>query len=320
MSATHAAVPASAQGIPPASAARGASAGGSRGAGDVDGVAATTPRGTLVDLDQDEVLTGEAVALDVQPLGFFLRALGVLIDMLIGVVLLLLFVWGTAWLASLGAFDGAVLPILTIVVLVLVLVVLPTVVETTTRGRSVGKLAVGGRIVRTDGGAAGFRHAFIRALVGVFELWFTVGAVAALVGAFTPRSQRLGDLIAGTYSERTRTPRLPDVRTGIPPVLAEWAAIADVARLPERLSRRIAQFSVSAPSMAPPARARVAASLAREAAEHVSPVPAVDPETFLIGVAAVRRERELRALQLETARADALAGPVSAPPRGFPAR
>ena len=39
------------------------------------------------------MLTGEAVALDVQPLGYFLRALGVLIDMVLGVVVLLLFAW-----------------------------------------------------------------------------------------------------------------------------------------------------------------------------------------------------------------------------------
>ncbi|MFK4837954.1 RDD family protein [Microbacterium sp. ZW T2_14] len=280
----------------------------------------TAERPAIVDIHQDEVLTGEAVALDVQPLGYFLRALGVLIDMLLGVAVLLLFAWGIGWLLGLGALDAAVVPILTIVVLVLVMVVIPTVVETTTRGRSLGRLAVGGRIVRADGGAAGFRHAFIRALVGVFELWFTVGAVAALVGAFTPRSQRLGDLLAGTYSERTRTPRLPDVSFGVPPVLADWAVIADVARLPERLARRLAQFARSAVNMDPAARARVAASLAREAAEHVSPVPAVDPETFLMGVVAVRRERELRALRLETARADALAAPVSAAPRGFPER
>jgi uncharacterized RDD family membrane protein YckC len=280
----------------------------------------TAERPAIVDIHQDEVLTGEAVALDVQPLGYFLRALGVLIDMLLGVVVLLLCAWGVGWLLSIDAVDPAVVPILTIVVLVLVMVVIPTVVETTTRGRSLGRLAVGGRIVRVDGGAAGFRHAFIRALVGVFELWFTVGAVAALVGAFTPRSQRLGDLLAGTYSERTRTPRLPDVNLGIPPILAEWAPVADVARLPESLSRRLAQFARSAVNMEPTARARVAASLAQEASAHVSPVPAVDDETFLIGVVAVRRERELRALQLETARAEALAGPAASPPRGFPTR
>ncbi|WP_164861762.1 RDD family protein, partial [Microbacterium sp. CPCC 204701] len=174
-------------------------------------------RAAIVDIHQDEVLTGEAVALDVQPLGYFMRALGVVIDMAVGVAVLILFAWAMAWLTGAGAIGDAVVPILTIVVVVLVTVVIPTVVETTTRGRSLGRLAVGGRIVRTDGGAAGFRHAFIRAFVGVLELWMTLGAVAAIVGAFTPRSQRLGDLVAGTYSERTRTPRLPDTALEVPP-------------------------------------------------------------------------------------------------------
>lgn len=277
-------------------------------------------RASIIDIHQDEILTGEAVALDVQPVSYFLRALGVFIDMLIGVVLLFLYVLLVTWLIAIGAVDESTLTIATIAVIVLVLVAVPTVVETLSRGRSVGKLAVGGRIVRTDGGATGFRHAFIRALVGVFELWFTLGAVAALVGAFTPRSQRLGDLMAGTYSERTRTPRLPAADFSVPPPLLEWAAVADVGRLPERLSRRLAQFASSAPNMEPSARARVAASLAQEAARHVSPVPAADPETLIRGVVAVRRQRELRALQLEAVRVERLTGAVAAVPRGFPER
>jgi uncharacterized RDD family membrane protein YckC len=262
--------------------------------------------GELVEIHQDEVLTGEAVALDVQPIGFFLRALGALIDVLLGIAVFLLFALVASWLIGQSVLDVLTLPILTITVLVTVMVVIPTAVETITHGRSLGKLAVGGRIVRADGGASGFRQSFIRALVGVFEIWFTVGAVAALVGAFTPRSQRLGDLMAGTYSERTRTPALPAAAPGVPPPLTHWAAVADVARLPDRLSRRLAQFTRNAEGMQPAARARVAATLAAEAAPHVSPVPPVDPELFLLGVVAVRRDRELRALQLEDQRVQAL--------------
>ncbi|MGA7149156.1 MAG: RDD family protein, partial [Microbacterium sp.] len=106
----------------------------------------------------------------------------------------------------------------------------------------------------------------------------------------------------------------------VPPSLREWAALADVARLPERLSRRLAQFGQSAPNMQPAARARVAASLAAEAAQHVSPVPQVDHETFIMGVVAVRRQRELRALELESARVSALTAAVQSAPRGFPDR
>jgi uncharacterized RDD family membrane protein YckC len=279
-----------------------------------------SPTPVVVDIRQDEILTGEAVALDVQPIGFFLRALGCFLDVVIAIGVLILFSLVASWLLGESILDSSVFPIVAVSALVLVTVVLPTVVETATRGRSLGKLIVGGRVVRADGGASGFRQAFIRALVGVFEIWLTAGAVAAIVGAFTPRSQRLGDLMAGTYAERTRTPRLPDPAPGVPQPLAHWAVVADVARLPDRLARRIAQFVSHADRMEPAARARVAASLASEAAAHVSPVPAVDPETFLRGVVAVRRDRELRGLGLEAQRVAALTAGTTGTPRGFPER
>lgn len=274
---------------------------------------------TLIDVRQDEILTGEAVALDVQPVGYFLRALGGGIDVLVSLLLLLGFIAAAGALSSGLDFPPSAVTIVIIVTLVTVTVVIPTTVETATRGRSLGKLAVGGRIVRADGGAIGFRHAFIRALVGVLEIYLTLGALALLVAAFTPRSERLGDLLAGTYSERTRAAPLPPAAGGVPPGMEEWAAIADVGRLPTRLSRRISQFSREAERMQPDARARIAAELVDEASPHVSPVPAAHPEAVLRGIAAARRERELRALTLEAERVARLtAGDDSR--RGLPVR
>lgn len=270
-----------------------------------------------VQIQQDEVLTGEAVALDVQPVGYFLRALGALIDVLVGVAVFVLFALVASWMSGQNILTTEVFPILSIVMIVLVTVIIPTTVETATRGRSLGKLVVGARIVRTDGGASGFRQAFIRAFVGVIEIWLTLGAVAALVGAFTPRAQRLGDLLAGTYSERTRAPALPPPAPPAPPVLAAWAVTADVARLPDRLARRVSQFVRQAEHMEPSARARIAASLSAEAAPFVAPLPAVDSETLLRGIMAVRRDRELRALLGEADRVGALTA-VDEGPRGFP--
>lgn len=276
--------------------------------------------GPAVEIRQDEILTGEAVALDVQPIGYFLRAVGVLIDMLAGVLLFLLLALVASWIAGQSVLGGELTTVFTITVLVLVTVVIPTVVETATRGRSLGKLVIGARIVRVDGGASGFRQAFIRAFVGVLELWLTLGAVAGIVGAFTPRAERLGDLLAGTYSERTRTPKLPPPPPGMPPALAGWGTVADVGRLPDRLARRIAQFVRHAAELDPAARARTAMTLAGEAREFVAPVPAVDPETFLLGVVVVRRERELRARHGEDERTAALTAGVGVAPRGFPER
>lgn len=260
----------------------------------------------VVAVNSEEILTGEAVALDVQPLGVMMRALGALIDALVSIVLLVALLLIMLRLGQDGLLNANAWRMLQVASMVFALVLVPTMVEALTRGRSLGKLAVGGRIVRWDGGRIGVRHAALRALAGVLEIWLTVGGLAFVVGAFTPRSQRLGDLLAGTYSERTRRAKLPDARPMMPPALAGWATIADVSRLPVRLSRRLSQFIHQASGMHPAARARTALGLADEVAVHVSPVPQVDPETFLVGVLVARRDRELRALQLEDERTRSL--------------
>ena len=156
----------------------------------------------------------------------------------------------------------------------------------------------------------------------MLEIWLTLGAVAALVGAFTPRAQRLGDLMAGTYSERTRAPALPPPAPGLPRRRSPSGRPSPTSRAFPIGSRGASRSSCAqAERMQPSARARIAASLAAEAAPFVSPLPAVDPETLLRGVIAVRRDRELRALQLEAQRVAALtARRRRARPRGFPQR
>ena len=267
------------------------------------------PRGPRALALDDEVLTGEAVALDLQPIGLGLRVLGGLIDAAIAwAVYLAIMIWGAGSLLSAGVLTDATYRIFAIVFLVVCFVVLPITVETLSHGRSLGKLAAGGRIVRADGGASGFRHAFVRGLVGVLEVYMSFGAIALLVGMFTPRAQRLGDLVAGTYSERARRPALPDPAPMLPPELAEWAELADVARLPARLDAQVTRFASAATKLHPAARTRIAADLAHDIAPFVSPVPMVAPEVLLAGVAAVRRERERAVLRNERERAALLGG------------
>lgn len=257
---------------------------------------------------EQEILSGEAVAIDVQPVGFILRAAGALIDMVIGFAVFVAFVLLQIWLLSQGLLDEQTLPILTIWASVLSFLVLPITIETALRGRSVGKLAVGGRIVRVDGGAITFRHTFIRALIGVLEIYMTFGGGAVITGALTARSQRLGDLVAGTYAQRVRTPALPQHSPYLPPSLADWARVADVARLPDRLARRVSQFLSSADQLSPAARTRIARELAREVSGFVSPLPHAPAEDLLRGVTALRRQREQRALILADDRAERLTG------------
>lgn len=267
---------------------------------------------------EEDVLTGEAVALDVKPASYVLRAAGTIIDFIVYVLVMigcLLLVTYTG-----AGLDDAQSRILLIVIPVFGMVVLPTTVELATRGRSLGKLAVGARIVRDDGGAIGFRHSLIRALVGVIEIFLTFGGIAALTGLLNSRSKRLGDLLAGTYSQLVRVPTPQPLTLYLAPHLTGWAQTADVARLPDRLSRRIAQFVRQAPGLTPAARAGLSTELAREAAAYVSPLPPVDAETFLVAVAILRRERDARGLALERGRLERLEPVLDALPHGFPER
>ncbi|MFC9561923.1 RDD family protein, partial [Agromyces sp. NPDC056965] len=238
--------------------------------------------------DDEGVVTGEAVTLDVRPASAIIRAGGAIIDVLVSVLLILGLLLA---LSGLGIDEKGFQAIL-IAGIVTCIVIVPTAVETASHGRSLGKLALGLRVVRDDGGAIGFRHAFIRALTGVVEIYLTFGGLAVLVGFLNPSSKRLGDLLAGTHGQVERVPKLPSTAFGVPPELVSWAAIADVARLPDPLARRVAAFFTNAAHLVPESRVRVAASLAAEVAPFVSPLPDASPERFLAGVAALRRERD----------------------------
>jgi hypothetical protein len=174
--------------------------------------------------------------------------------------------------------------------------------------------------VRLDGGSINLRHAAIRALLGVFEFYLTLGGGAALAGLLTPRTQRLGDLVAGTYCQYERVSGTVLPLFGIPPQLAEWAHIVDVARMPTQLSRRIGQFLAQARQYDPARRARLAEDLAAEARVFVAPVPPVSAEFFLAGITVVRREREAMALRLERERLATLQPALRGTPHDFPAK
>ncbi|WP_309620093.1 RDD family protein [Salinibacterium sp.] len=272
------------------------------------------------DEDLHELITGEAVALDLRSSSFVLRAAGTIIDYLVYfggyiLIIVILFSFGQ----QLGL-DQALLTAISVAALVLCIVVIPTAVETLTQGKSLGKLAIGSRIVRDDGGSIGFRHAFIRSLTGVFEIFMTFGGLAAIIALLNGRAKRLGDLVAGTYSQNERVSKLVTPVYGVPLPLIEWSRTADVARLPDALARRVAAFLAQAAALTPTTRERLSRELADEVSVFVSPVPAANAELFLAAVVALRRDREFSALSLEQAGLERLAPVLGGMPRGFPDR
>lgn len=239
-----------------------------------------------------EVVTGEAVVLDLPAASLPLRVAGALLDLLVAflVLLALSFVLVTAT----PLLDDALGQAVAILAAATVLIGLPTTVETLTRGKSLGKLATGMRVVREDGGTISFQHAFVRALIGVVEIFAFSGTPAAIAAALDPRGRRLGDHAAGTYVVRDRVSWTPAPPPSMPAGLEAWAASIDLRPIPADLALAVRQFVDRGHTLVPSTAQVVGERLLASLAEHVSPPPprGVPPVVVMAAVLAERHARE----------------------------
>nr|WP_300339365.1 RDD family protein [Actinomyces sp.] len=243
----------------------------------------------------ERVVIGEAVALEVTAASVGARILSGTIDYALytlgAIITMILWLALSVRLGEAGEASSAVLLSL---VLLCWMVVVPVAVETLSRGRSAGRMVTGTRVVRDDGGAVRFRHALVRALTAVIEIWATSGGIAIASCIVTRRGKRLGDLMAGTYVLSIRSGALSAPPLLMPPELAQWAAQADMRALPGTLALAARTFLQRASSLAPQARDRVGRELAAEVSQYVAAPPAgTHPERFLAAVLCERRDREL---------------------------
>ena len=253
------------------------------------------------------VVTGEAVQLELRPASFLTRALALALD---AVVLLVLGV-GAGLLVDLATtgLDDTGLSAVWLLFGVLLVVGVPTAWEALSRGRSPGKAAAGLRVVRDDGGPVRVRQALVRALLGVVELFATAGSVAVIASLVSPRGERVGDLLAGTYVVRERTPSARAAPLVVPPELVGWVATADIGRLPDDLAGTARRVLGRLDRLHPDSRARLLGELQARVLPLVSPPPppGTPAEQVLTAVLAERRERDLVRLTAARERRDSLA-------------
>lgn len=245
----------------------------------------------------DDLVTGEGVALDLPPASLGLRLASGLIDLVVTVVLFVVSL--LVLLLATVNISQALVDVSAVAAVIITFAVFPTVLETLTRGRSLGKLALGLRTVRDDAGPISYHHALVRALVGFVEIYLSSGVLAFFSMLLSQRGKRLGDYAAGTYVIRDRVAlRLP-LPPPMPPELARWARNADLASLPTGLALAVRQFLGRLPTLDPHSRHRVGTDLLAEVRRYVAPAPptGVPPEAVLGAVIAERRVRDLARLR-----------------------
>ena len=253
------------------------------------------------------IVTGEAVAVELRPAGIGSRGVALIIDM----VLQYAVITGLVLLgANVGAGDEAVTATFIIISLVVVFIGYPVGFETLWRGRTLGKAAMGLRVVRDDGGPVRFRHAFVRGLVGVVvdRPGISFGLLALLPMLMTARCKRLGDLAAGTVVIQERVPSRLAAPAVMPPALAGWAASIDLAMVDDALAMELRQFLGRSAQLAPWAREQMGGRLLAELTSRTAPPPAgTPPWAYFSAVLAERTRREMQ-------RAAPTAPPVTSTP------
>jgi uncharacterized RDD family membrane protein YckC len=235
-------------------------------------------------------VTPEAVLLDFEVAGLASRLMSRLIDCLV--------LFGGFWALSIGlnfvqVAAGETAAIVFIIVGVsLMFFAYPIVAELRMQGRTFGRRALGLRVVTNEGGPIRARHAVVRSLFQLVDLPLGIGV---LVGVLTPRTQRFGDLAAGTFV--VREPKQSAVSSSVvfpsPPGYVDYIARLDVATVTTAQYELLRSFLLRVLEFDPATRARLAERLARPLARQLrhTPPPHVVPEMFVVCVVAAYQRR-----------------------------
>ncbi|QNE23187.1 RDD family protein [Kribbella qitaiheensis] len=244
------------------------------------------------------------------------RALACAIDVIIqGIVLTVLFttLFGFLLTSASEALRGALI----FFVLLLVLVGYRVVMETLTRGRTLGKMMLGLKVVRDDGSSIRFRHALVRTLLWLFvdfAPWFAAspGIVASLMNK---QGKRIGDLVAGTVVIRERHQPMASPPLFVPGHLVQWAQSLELSRLSDELANTSREYLARYTELEPGARIALGDALAYRVSGMTAPSPPgqLSAPAFLSAVLAERRRRELARLATRGPKFAPYTGPFAAP-------
>jgi uncharacterized RDD family membrane protein YckC len=167
-------------------------------------------------------------------------------------------------LSWVGAFNQASFLVLGGITLIVTLVLIWAyfiLLEWLWNGQTIGKRAYRLRVINEDGSPAQFTAVLIRNLLRLVDFLPAFYGLGVLVIVLSPKSQRLGDLAAGTYVVRAPRPQVDwfSLRT-VTPLGA--GLTAETRRMPGEAQRLVREFVARESQLAPTERARIAAVIA----------------------------------------------------------
>jgi uncharacterized RDD family membrane protein YckC len=159
--------------------------------------------------------TSQFVTIDYELASPVYRAVAAFLD----VVFLLIYLLIASWFISANLLNVNFnelqdrLSLLSVFLLRLPWLLYSPVIEWLTNGRSLGKLIMGIRVVKSNGETAGLREYFTRWIFRIVDIWVGgFGFLALLVSGTTEKRQRIGDIMADTVVIKVKDTQLYNLK------------------------------------------------------------------------------------------------------------
>lgn len=157
-----------------------------------------------------DIITSHNVAIDYEAASVMNRGVASFLDLLImgAYFLIILFIS-----ASLGidTFDFSLATVV-FYILQLPIIFYSVLFEYLLKGQTIGKLAMGIRVVRLNGENGNISDYTMRWAFRIIDFWFSAGAVAAIFIASTEKGQRLGDILAQTVIVKNKPEQVYSIK------------------------------------------------------------------------------------------------------------
>jgi len=156
-----------------------------------------------------DVITAHNISIDYEAASLASRGVALFLDLLIITVYTAIMAQIIA-ITTFGASEG-------VIILLYIIVLIPVtfyslLFEYLLKGQTVGKMAMGIRVVNLNGENATLNDYTLRWTFRIIDFWFSAGAIGSLFISTTEKGQRLGDVLAQTAVVRNKPEQVYSIR------------------------------------------------------------------------------------------------------------
>ncbi|MGB1103528.1 MAG: RDD family protein [Crocinitomicaceae bacterium] len=156
-----------------------------------------------------DVITAHNISIDYEAASLASRGIALFLDLLIITVYMAIMSQIIA-VTAFGASEG-------VIILMYILIILPItfyslMMEYLLKGQTIGKMAMGIRVVNLNGENAKMNDYTLRWTFKIIDFWFSAGAIGSLFISTTEKGQRLGDVMAQTAVVRNKPEQVYSIR------------------------------------------------------------------------------------------------------------